>query len=500
MQLLGKKYRILKQGAAMRVLAKIITLGISALLGTTTAYATTQTINGINQLNNSINHALQKVSPYSKIGISIKSMKYGDALYNRNEKTLFVPASTLKVLTAEAALLFLGPQYTFKTRIVTDARNSDNSTLHGNIYLINSGDPTLTYADLADLVNALRARGIRSISGNVFIDNSAYDAVTTGPGWLWNDKRFCYAAPISASIINHNCLSFRVNPASRSGSTAHVVTDPHTYYANIQNSVVTRSHASRTCYVRVDGARGGTIAISGCLAKGHSGAGVSSVINDVVQYNKSLLNDLMLRNGIEVQGTIEEGNVSSPTTELARHDSKPLHDLINDMLKMSDNIIAGSIFKKIGEEYYHRPGTWENGATAVEKILAQHASVDIWRMSLIDGSGLSRYNQVTPAQMLKVLEFTFHNHATNMAFVSALPVAGVDGTLKRRMHNIAWRVRAKTGTMQGVVSLAGYAMSADKEPIAFVIMINSKYGSVWQYRQLEDRIMQSLTHYSRYQG
>ena len=130
----------------------------------------------------------------------------------------------------------------------------------------------------------------------------------------------------------------------------------------------------------------------------------------------------------------------------------------------------------------------------------QQAAVDVWRMSLIDGSGLSRYNQVTPAQMLKVLDFTFHNHATNYAFVAALPVAGIDGTLKRRMRNIAWRVRAKTGTMQGVISLAGYAMSADREPIAFVIMINSKYGSVWQYRQLEDKIMQYLTHYSRGQG
>jgi serine-type D-Ala-D-Ala carboxypeptidase/endopeptidase (penicillin-binding protein 4) len=484
----------------MRLLVLIITLGITTLLSNIATAATNPIITGPYELNVNINRALQKVSPYSKIGITIKSMKNGDQLYNRNEKTLFVPASTLKVLTAEAALLYLGPNYTFPTRIVTDVKNPISGVLRGNIYLINSGDPTLTYSDLADLITALKARNIHTITGSVFIDNTAYDEVTTGPGWLWNDKRFCYAAPISASIINHNCLSFRVNPAARSGSTAKVVTDPHTYYANIQNSVVTRSHASRTCYVRIDGAHGGTIAISGCLAKGHSGAGVSSVINDVLQYNKSLLNDLLIRNGIEVQGTIAGGYSRTPTVELARHDSKPLRELITDMLKMSDNIIAGSIFKKLGEMYYHRPGTWENGALAVEKILAQQASVDIWRMSLIDGSGLSRYNQVTPAQMLRVLEFTFHNHATNYEFVSALPVAGVDGTLKRRMRNIPWRVRAKTGTMQGVISLAGYAMSADKEPIAFVIMINSKYGSIWQYRQLEDKIMQYLTHYTRGQA
>ncbi len=483
----------------MRLLAIIIILGITSLLGTTASAITGPTIKGTYELNANINHALQKVSPYSKIGITIKSMKYGDQLYNLNEKNLFVPASTLKVLTAEAALLYLGPEFTFRTRVVTDAKNPNASVLQGNVYLINSGDPTLTYADLADLISALKAKNIHTITGNVLIDNTAYDEVTTGPGWQWNDKRFCYAAPISASIINHNCLSFSVHPAKRNGGTARVVTDPHTYYANIQNSVVTRSRSSRTCYIRVDSAHGGTVAISGCLAKGHSG-GVSSVINDVVQYNKSLLNDLLVRNGIEVQGTITAGKASSATTELAHHDSKPLKEMISDMLKMSDNIIAGSIFKKLGEKFSHRPGTWENGATAVEQILAQHAGVDIWRMSLMDGSGLSRYNQVTPAQMLKVLDFTFHNHATNYDFVAALPVAGVDGTLKRRMRNIQWRVRAKTGTIQGVVSLAGYAMSADREPIAFVIMINSKYGSIWQYRLLEDKIMQYLTHYSRGQG
>lgn len=481
----------------MRLLAFIVTFCITCL-GWTTATANPTYVNGTYALNSDINRALQKINPYVRVGISIKSMRYGDTLYNRNEKNLFVPASTLKVLTAEAALIYLGPNFTFSTRIVTDARNPDASTLNGNIYLINSGDPTLTYADLADLVTALKAKNIHTITGNVFIDNSAYDSVTTGPGWLWNDKRFCYAAPISASIINHNCLSFRVTPAKSSGAYASIVTDPHVYYANIRNGVVTRAHASRTCYVHVDdGNGGGTIAISGCLAKGHDGAGVSSVINDVLQYNKSLLKDLLARNGIEVQGTITGGEVHSPTTELSRHESKPLRDLISDMLKMSDNIIAGSLFKKIGEKYSHRPGTWENGGTAVAQILAQHAAVDIWKMSLIDGSGLSRYNQVTPAQMLKVLDYTFHNSATNYDFITALPVAGVDGTLKHRLRNIPWRVRAKTGTMQGVISLAGYAMSADKEPIAFVIMINGKYGSIWQYRALEDKIMQYLTHYSR---
>ncbi|HSW71039.1 MAG TPA: D-alanyl-D-alanine carboxypeptidase, partial [Gammaproteobacteria bacterium] len=116
------------------------------------------------------------------------------------------------------------------------------------------------------------------------------------------------------------------------------------------------------------------------------------------------------------------------------------------------------------------------------------------------GSGLSRYNQITPAQMMQVLDFAYHHIGTNYEFISALPIAGIDGTLKHRMYNIARKVRAKTGTMTGigVVSLAGYAIGGNKEPIAFVIMVNGRRGSGWTYKELEDKIATLLTQYQRY--
>jgi serine-type D-Ala-D-Ala carboxypeptidase/endopeptidase (penicillin-binding protein 4) len=455
------------------------------------------TITGSAALTAEINHALQRMNPNAHIGIAIKSMKYGDVLYSKNDKSLFVPASIIKVFTAEAALLYLGPNYTFPTRFVTDSKSINNGVLDGNIYLINSGDPTLTYYDVADLIAALKSQQINEITGNVYIDNTAYDKVTTGPGWLWTDTKNCYGAPISASIINHNCLSFRVTPARNTGSTANILTDPRAYYANIRNSVITRAHSTKTCFVKLEGEEGGMITVSGCLSKGNYGAGVSTVITNILEYDKALLANLFNSYNISIKGNIIEGIATQNTSELARHDSKPLKDLITNMLKMSDNVIAGSLFKKVGEMYTHRQGTWENGGTSISKILSQRANLDIWRINLIDGSGLSRYNQATPDQLLQVLNFAYHNDETNLHFISALPVAGVDGTLKHRLRNIAWKVRAKTGTMQGVVSLAGYATSADKEPLAFVIMINGRSGSIWQYRALEDKILMYLTHYSR---
>ena len=134
---------------------------------------------------------------------------------------------------------------------------------------------------------------------------------------------------------------------------------------------------------------------------------------------------------------------------------------------------------------------------AVSQILSKHAGVNLVGLRVLDGSGLSPENLTTSAQMMQVLDFAYHHYPTSYEFISALPIAGVDGTLKHRMWNIARKVRAKTGTISGVVSLAGYVESGDKEPLAFVILINGNKGLGWQYKALEDKIATTLTRYHR---
>lgn len=455
-------------------------------------------IYGTDELVAEINRILQNTDPNATIGIHIKSMKYGDTLFAQNTQKLFTPASILKIFTAEAALLYLGPQYTFPTRLATDSTAVNNGKLHGNVYLVHSGDPSLTYKDLAGLVTTLKSQQIQAITGNVYIDNTAYDQVGFGPGWMGDDTRYCYAAPISASIINRNCLSFKVAPAKKPGRTANILPNPHYYYGNIVNDVITKSSRTRSCYLRL-GTTSNAISISGCVPKGHYAQGVSAVIANIVQYNKSLLQSLLNRFGIHVQGNIDMGAAPPNSSILAMHESKPLNLLVREMLKMSDNVIAGSLFKKIGEIYTNEPGSWQNGSKAVKEILAQKAGVDTAQMYIIDGSGLSQENQIKPIQMMQVLEFAFHNPATNYEFISGLPIAGVDGTLKHRLYNVARRIRAKTGTMSGsgVVSLAGYALNKNKEPIAFVIIVNGKNGNAWKYREMEDKIVTALANFQR---
>lgn len=452
-------------------------------------------INGKGQLVYVLNRIISSVdNGNADIGVYVKSLRSGETLYVRNVYQPMTPASIMKILTAEAALLYLGPNYRFSTQLLTDAKGVRNGVLQGNLYIVLSGDPSLTYPDLVELTAKLQSQGITAISGNVYIDNTAYDQRFYGPGWGGKDKNYCYGAPISASIINHNCLPLSMMPSKVTGNKATVITSPIHFYPGIQNSVVTKN-SRRDCSLRMTKNSNSSINLDGCLSKNNQGWGVSYVVTDIPEYNRTLFKSLLRRQGVDVYGSVTFGSAKGALSLVAAHHSEPLPELIRDMLKKSDNVIAGALFKKLGQLYSNRPGSWENGSIAVSKILSKHAGVQTSGMRLLDGSGLSVDNLATPAQFMQVLQFAYANNKTSEYFISSLPIAGVDGTLKRRMFNIARKIRAKTGTISGVVSLAGYATSYNKDPLAFVIIVNGNKGLNWRYKSMEDKIATALTHY-----
>jgi len=451
---------------------------------------------GAAQLSNELNRIINVNNINAEVTVYVKSMRHGDALYTRNIYKPLTPASTLKVFTAEAALIFLGPEYRFATQLLTDAKSIKQGVLQGNLYVVLNGDPTLTYYDLINLVLLLRNYQITAVAGNVYIDNTAYDQRFYGPGWNGKDKTYCYAAPISASIINHNCLSFKMTSANTAGGAAQVLTSSKYFYPIINNSVVTKNSHTRACSLHLTNNLTSSINVGGCLPKG-SYAGLSYVVTNVPEYNRALFKSLFMRIGISVAGSVTFGSATGSLSLIGQHASEPLKTMISELLKKSDNIIAGALFKKIGQLYTRTPGSWENGSLAVSKILSTRAQVDTTGLRILDGSGLSPFNLTSSAQMMQVLDFAFHHGPTSYDFIAALPIAGVDGTLKHRMGNIARKVRAKTGTISGVVSLAGYALGSSKEPLAFVIIINGNKQQIWQFRALEDQIVTALTRYVR---
>ena len=272
------------------------------------------------------------------------------------------------------SLLYLGSDYHFTSSLLTDAVNINNGIVNGNVYLVLSGDPTLTYTDLIDLITPLNQQHIQEITGNVYIDTTAYDQANYGPGWEGDDKRNCFAAPINASIINHNCLSLQMSPGKKIGQIANIVPNPHYYYAAINNEVVTKRAHLRSCYIQLGMDESNTLSLSGCMPKGKYAWGFSTTISDVLAYNKSLIQNLFQHYNISVKGSIMTGLAPDHLASIASHESKSLNILVKEMLKMSDNIIAGSLFKKLGETYAHQPGSWQNGSIAVKTILKNKAA------------------------------------------------------------------------------------------------------------------------------
>jgi D-alanyl-D-alanine carboxypeptidase/D-alanyl-D-alanine-endopeptidase (penicillin-binding protein 4) len=460
--------------------------------------ASTPSSHGLAELTRALNSIVNEETS-AQVAVYVKSMKYGDELYKRNANRPLIPASTMKILTAEAALIFLGQDFRFATRLYTDSPTVDNGILQGNLYVVLSGDPTLTFFDLADMMQVLQAQQVYGVKGNVYIDSTAYDQSFYGPGWQYEDKSYCYAAPISAGIINHNCFAFKVTPAKKIGSPAQIVTYNKYFYPTIHNTVMTvNARKTKACALRLArDPNSSAINLDGCMPSGQLAWGVSYVVTDVPSYDQALITKLLQQFNIRVYGTVTFKKAPTHLTLVAEHTSRPLRLLINDMLKKSDNIIAGALFKKIGQIYNNSPGSWENSSIAVSQILARNARLNIAGLRILDGSGLSPSNLTTPAQMMQVLDYAYHSNDTSLAFIAALPIAGVDGTLKHRLTNIARKVRAKTGTISGVVSLAGFVVTADKEPLAFVVMINGDRGLGWRYRGLEDRIATALAQFHR---
>lgn len=449
-----------------------------------TSYVPPVTIQGSAQLATQITNIINSTKQGADVAVFVKSMKYNDALYARNAYLPMTPASTMKILTAEAALLFLGPDYRFSTQLLTDSKSINNGVLQGNLYVVFSGDPSLTYNDLSELLDALKDQHIRAIAGNVYIDNSAYDQRFYGPGWKEKDKRFAYAAPISASIINHNTLAFHL-PSNR------------TLSATERDAMVTAPTKQTACSIRVAADANSLLSIDGCMNKSMHSLGLSYVVTDIPEYNRALIRNALLQKGITIYRSVTFGSAPDNLSLVNSHASDPLRDIIREMLKKSDNVIAGALFKKMGQLYTRKPGSWENGSMAVSQILARQANVDISGMRILDGSGLSEQNLTTPAQLMQVLNFAYHNVRIGGDFIDALPIAGIDGTLKHRMGNITRKIRAKTGTISGVISLAGYATAKNNETLAFVIMINGQKGFGWRYRSMEDKIATALTRYQR---
>lgn len=371
----------------------------------------------------------ESTPPGASVGITVRSLDSDETWYARNAETPMMPASTTKVVTAALALDTLGPEYRFKTQLLTNGEIRDN-VLYGDLYLRGGGDPSLRTADLRGLARTLATGDadrhiapIHEVRGNLVLDDSYFplSGPLRGPNWSVADLPWYYAAPSSALAVNGNAVNGRS------------VSDPARYTGDLMQNAL--------------------------RAQGLTPSAVTS-------------------------GTIDPSHASV----LAEHRSAPLASVLVPMMKRSDNQIAEQMHWAVLAET-HRDARYQ----AVLDTFASKHGIDAQELRLVDGSGLSRTNRITPDALTGVLEsMATSPHAEQ--FRKTLPVAGVDGTLRRRMTGTpaTGHAYAKTGTIRGVSALAGYVDSGrNKHRLVFSILVNG-HSDAAAARRLQDRIVNYL--------
>lgn len=440
-------------------------------------------------------------------GVIIQSLETGEYLYKRNEDKLFRPASNLKLFTTAAALLTLGGEYRFETDIYLNGK-IDGSILIGDLVIQGKGDPTISgrfynndllkvYKSWAD---SLIEQGIDEITGNIIGDDNHFDDIGLGDGWAWNQESYWFSAPSGAISFNDNCVDIIVN-VDKETSTPQLSVSPNTKYVILINDVTAVKDDSLTM-IDVHRERGTNIVnVTGTIRMSDS-VKTFVTVNNPTQYSMVTLKDVLNSRGVTVDGypiDIDDINTTlnyEAMKKLTTHLSPQLKEIIKVVNKNSNNFYAEQLLKTLGFEIENH-GNSANGIKAVLNVLTD-MGINPESVVMEDGSGLSPNNFTTPRQIVNLLTYMFKSKHF-IDFFNSLPIAGIDGTLGKRMNNTLakGKVRAKTGYLSTVRSLSGYAFTADDEPIAFSIIVNNFNVPVKLAENLQDLVCLRLASLKR---
>jgi D-alanyl-D-alanine carboxypeptidase/D-alanyl-D-alanine-endopeptidase (penicillin-binding protein 4) len=454
-------------------------------------------------------------------GIEVTNLRTGRRLFRHNPSHLFTPASHPKLLTAAAAPRRLGPDYRYDTGLYVDGPVR-NGVLHGNLIVRGSGDPTLggyqqrndPTAVFRNWADSLKAAGISRIQGDIVGDDDPFSDVPLGEGWSWNDVPYAYAAEINGLVLNNNTIDLEVR-GRRPGAAGQITWTPfETDFVRVlnQTQTVPPDSASDEEYDRPFGKNVFTVRSQ---IHPREIQEETLTITDPTRYFTHVLREVLLQEGISVRGRgvdvdampITPNYAADSVRQVGTYRSPPLRRIVRTMNHESQNLYAEQLLRTLA--IVNRPDTTSEeltkgssalGALAVRTELAE-IGVDTSRVQLVDGSGLSRKNYVSPRAMTRLLEAMWVEARPHVstAFHNSLPTGGKDGTLKYRYQDGAPardKVQAKTGTLSGVSALSGIVDTAQGTPLSFVIFCNHHVAETDAVRAAQDAIVNALARLS----
>jgi D-alanyl-D-alanine carboxypeptidase/D-alanyl-D-alanine-endopeptidase (penicillin-binding protein 4) len=413
----------------------------------------------------------------ARFGFAVHDLKTNAEVSQKDGDQPFNLASNLKVLTGAAALSGLGGGFRWRTAVYAETDPDETGTITGDLYVRGRGDPTLSIAALEQLAHDVAARGVRNVEGKLVLDLSYFDNVVEPPHFDEQPKeRAAFRAPVASFGVNRSGVTLTVmaNP----DGTARVTLDPKVDYYKLTKTEVTSVTTGRT-RLRVEqkpNKKDVEIEITGQIKVGEGSWDLRRRVDDPARFAAEIFKKALAAEGVKIRKP-QTGNGTVPLTAklVAHHDSAPLLDVVRAMNKHSDNYVAEVIIKTIGAELKGTPGpaTWADGLAAtraqLEKLGLKAGS---YRMG--NGSGLYASSEVTPKQLVTLLANAHRDYRVGPDLLASLPVGGYDGTLSRRWHNkpAQGRVRAKTGTLDKVLTLAGYVAVEPGHVVAFALFVN----------------------------
>jgi serine-type D-Ala-D-Ala carboxypeptidase/endopeptidase (penicillin-binding protein 4) len=430
-------------------------------------------------------------------GVLVTDAATGQTLYALHPDKLFTPASDAKLFTTALALATLGPDYRIRTTIETSGTLDDSGALHGDLVLVGRGDANLSNRRfpydkkaeregppekvLAELADAAVARGVKRIEGDVIADDSLFQAERFPSGWTVDDMLWSYGAAVSAIAVNGNSFTLEVRPGTREGDPATSSVEPASDFYTIENTAVTGARASeeKLAVAREPGSR--LVRVSGTIPAGAAPRRMSIAIEQPAEYAAALLARLLEDRGVRIDGRARARHAAggtssssqpSPPALLAEHISAPLSEDIRLVNKNSENLNAELLLLLAAHE---KAGTTtREEAVKFAADFFRTAGIADGDLILNDGSGLSRFDLVTPRAVVQILAYAA-SQPWGELYRSTLPVAGEDGTLADRMKNTraVGNVFAKTGTETHVNALSGYATSVRGAHLIFSILGNN---------------------------
>jgi D-alanyl-D-alanine carboxypeptidase/D-alanyl-D-alanine-endopeptidase (penicillin-binding protein 4) len=438
--------------------------------------------------------ASDRVLEGGQVGIAVLEVDTGKLLAAVNEHIGLNPASNAKLYTAAAALATLRGEHRYETTLTG---RLDGDAVNGSLAIKGFGDPSLSTADLWDMVQELKGFGVKRIDGDIVVDQRFYDEQTTPPAFEQQPNEWAgFRAPVSAVALDENCVTMTVRPTSP-GNAARVEFDPPGFVDSDGSIKTAEGGGADTVELTLAGNGSRMTAhVSGAVAGDSRVVRFTRRAEDPRLLAGYALKALLEKADVKVSGDVKLGTARGHT--LAKHLSAPLSQLLYALGKQSDNFYAEMVFKTLGGEARSRPAKSGDAADVVTSFLGHIGAADSG-VVIKNGSGLFDANRVTAWSTVELLRWAYRDPSVQPEYLAQLSVGGVDGTLHKRFHQelTRRRVRAKTGTLDDVIALSGYVLrDGGRSPIAFSILFNHVGGKQDGARHAADRLVELVTRYS----